>query len=134
MIEGVSDTFAVQWLIVAAALGLFTYKAYPPVKKKFEEWRAKRNKEENAETTLQTCEAEIKVINEKLGRDYARLNKIDEAMAQQAKNDADSLEERELIISSLLGIVKGLRELGANGPTKEVQHNIEDYLVRRAHR
>lgn len=134
MIEGVTDTFAVQWLIVAAAVCLFVYKTYPQVKKKFEEWRAKVNKEEHAETAIQACQNSIDEINEKLGHDYARLSKIDEAMKQQAKNDADSLEERELIISSLLGIVKGLQELGANGPTKEVQHNIEDYLVRRAHR
>ena len=44
------------------------------------------------------------------------------------------MEERELIIRSLLGVVQGLQEVGANGPTKKTEKEIQDYLVRKAHK
>lgn len=128
-------------IIVIVALFLLLVKVSPTVKKWFEALRTKVNKQEEIMSTLQKNSEDIKQIreelsevNKKIGRDYDRINELQRmTKAQQAYID-DSMEERELIIRSLLGVIQGLQELGANGPTKKTESDIKDYLVRKSHR
>ncbi len=53
---------------------------------------------------------------------------------RQQKYVEDSLEERELILKSLLGVVQGLQEIGANGPTKRAESDIQDFLLKKSHK
>ena len=46
---------------------------------------------------------------------------------------ADSLEEREILMQAMLGVLGGLQEIGANGPTKKAEEQIRNYLNRKAH-
>lgn len=73
-----------------------------------------------------TLEGDIADIKKKVGKDFYDIQDI----KQQTK---DSLEERAILMRSTLAILKGLQEIGANGPTKEAQKEIEDYLTRKAH-
>lgn len=73
-----------------------------------------------------TLESDIADIKKKVGKDFYDIQDI----KQQTK---DSLEEREILMRSTLAILKGLQEIGANGPTKDAQKEIEEYLTRKAH-
>ena len=46
----------------------------------------------------------------------------------------ESLEEREVIMQALLGVLGGLQEIGANGPTKDAKAKVEKYINKQAHR
>ena len=45
----------------------------------------------------------------------------------------DSLEERQILMQALLGVLGGLQEIGADGPTKKAEETIRSYLNRKAH-
>jgi hypothetical protein len=47
---------------------------------------------------------------------------------------AESLEEREILMQAMIGVLGGLQELGANGPTKTAKATIQDYINRQAHK
>ena len=38
------------------------------------------------------------------------------------------------MMRAMLSVLKGLQELGTNGPTKESQKELEDWLNKKAHR
>ena len=44
------------------------------------------------------------------------------------------LEEREILMQAMLGVLGGLQELGANGPTQEATDAIHKYINKQAHR
>ena len=46
----------------------------------------------------------------------------------------ESLEEREILMQAMLGVLGGLQELGANGPTKAAKATIQDYINKQAHK
>ena len=46
----------------------------------------------------------------------------------------ESLEEREILMQAMLGVLGGLQELGANGPTEEAKETIQTYINKQAHK
>lgn len=51
----------------------------------------------------------------------------------QADTD-NSMEERALLLSSLLACLKGLQEKGCNGPVTEAIKKLETYLLQQSHK
>lgn len=143
--EKLSGYVPVQYIIwtlaVVVVLVVVIYKCYPTVKGWFEAARKSANKRDDIDETLEKhnkkleeLRGEIQKINKKLSNDHTDINKIEEITIKQQKYIEESMEERELIIRSLLGVVQGLQEVGANGPTKKVEKEIQDYLVKKAHK
>lgn len=133
--------YIIWTLVVVAVLVAVIYKCYPTVKGWFESARKAANKRDDIDETLENhkkeldeLKQEIQKINKKLSNDHTDINKIEEITIKQQKYIEESMEERELIIHSLLGVVQGLQEVGANGPTKKAEKEIQDYLVRKAHK
>ena len=127
-------------IVVLIALAVVIYKCYPTVKKWFEAARKAENKREDIDELLdkhnkelEELKQEIQKINKKLSNDQSEISKIEDITVKQQQYIEDSMEERELIIRSLLGVVQGLQEVGANGPTKKAEKEIQDYLVKKAH-
>lgn len=137
MIEQLEDMadpqFATQWVIMGVLALLLIWKCLPDVKAALEHWRSRANRKESLEATVKRHDKEIADINDKLGRDYEALNRIDKAMRAQKKSMDESLEEREILMKGLLACLKGLQELGTNGVTKEAQGEIEAYINKQAH-
>ena len=75
----------------------------------------------------------MRQIKEKLDRDYNRLNDMERWKMSMQRIAADSLEERQILMQALLGVLGGLQEIGANGPTKDAEKTIRSYLNRKAH-
>ena len=128
-----TEGFITQWVIVAILAVLLIYKSWPDIKKALNSWRTHENDREGISTSIKRHEGEIEKINEKLERDYVAINEMRKTLNFQRKVTEESLEEREIIMRSLLGVLKGLQEIGANGPTKDAQAEIEAYINKQAH-
>lgn len=128
-----TEDFIVQWVVVAVLAILLIYKSWPDIKKALNSWRKHENDREGLSTSIKRHDEEIEKINEKLDRDYIAINEMRKTLALQKRVAEESLEEREIIMRSLLGVLKGLQEIGANGPTKEAQAEIEAYINKQAH-
>lgn len=130
----VSVEFVVGVILVLIALFVIGYKVVPVLMKGFEHLRTQTNKyEELVNATLKNTK-DIELIKQKIGRDYARINQIEQLLVRQQAYIEDSLEESELILKSLLGVIQGLQEMGANGPTKTAASEIQAYLLEKSHR
>lgn len=125
--------FATQWVIMGTLVLLLIWKCWPDAKAALNHWRNRENQKESLEATVKRHDKEITEINDKLGRDYEALNRIEKTMRAQKKSMEESLEEREILMKGLLACLKGLQELGTNGVTKEAQGEIEAYINKQAH-
>jgi len=126
------------WLVIRVLIGYFVYKEWPEFKERMTSGTQKefRSEQSDKQVNEKLCEIEqsLTSINEKMQRDYDRLNRLELELKRYQQSDQDSLEEREIIMRSLLGIIEGLQEMGANGPTKAAQAEITEYLNRKSHR
>lgn len=120
-------------LLVIAALAIILSRVIPMVARWFNALRANVNNLEDMAKSIKKHDEGLRELNDKVRRDYDRLNALYIESSKHRQYIDDSLRERELIIRSLLGITKGLQELGANGPTKAVEKDIEDYLLNKTH-
>ncbi len=120
-------------VLVLVGIGIACVKYVPILLSWFNTARIKANEFENISKAIEKNTAEIELINQKIGRDYARINHIMQIVEKQQRHIEDSLEERELILRSLLGLAQGLQEIGANGPTKSVESEIQSYLLKKSH-
>lgn len=125
------------WVIIAVIVGWLVYKEWPEFKRRVSGSAVDAVKDAAADKSvcdrLTAIELDIKEIKQKLEHDYVRLNEIESWRRTMTKVAADSLEEREIIMQALLGVLGGLQEIGANGHTKEAAMKIRDYLNRKAH-
>ncbi len=136
--EFVTANQIVSWLVMCFLVAYFIYKEYPAFMKRVRASSKKEIQDEvtdkSVEARLESIEIDVKEIKEKLNRDYYRMNEIEKRQQQSERMTADSLEEREIIMRALLGALGGLQELGANGPTKKAEKEINDYLNEQAHK
>lgn len=135
--ELVSGADVAAWLVIALLVGYFIYKEWPELKKRISGNVLSAEKaaatDKSLSDRLDRLESVVNEINAKLSRDYGRLNDIESWRDSMQRIAADSLEERELLMRAMLGVLGGLQEIGANGPTKEAESKIRDYLNRKAH-
>ena len=137
LLDWVTSGQVAVWLAIAFFVAYFVYKEWPTFKERISSGALKDQKASNVGKTVEerlgNIENRLTTIEEKLGRDYTRLGDIEREHGKTRKMAQDSLEEREIIMKTLLGVLGGLQELGANGPTKEAEAEIRNYLNRKAH-
>ena len=126
------------WLICAFLFGYFVYKEWPELKKRITEGTKQKAEAEATDKSLDArltaIEADVKQIKDKLDRDYGRLNDMEKWKKSMEQIVTESLEEREILMQAMLGVLGGLQELGANGPTQEAVTTIHSYINKQAHR
>lgn len=135
--ELVTADQVLTWIVVAFIVGYFIYKEWPEFKRRISGKAIEAQKEMAEDKSvidrLSTIEADVKQIKEKLERDYSRLNDMERWKGGVQRVVADSLEEREILMQAMLGVLGGLQEIGANGPTKKAEEQIRNYLNKKAH-
>ena len=126
------------WLIIAFLVGYFFYKEWPEFKRRITgsalEKASATATDKSLDARLTAIESDVKQIKEKLDRDYGRLNDMERWKKTIEQVVAESLEEREILMQAMLGVLGGLQELGANGPTQEATDTIHKYINKQAHR
>lgn len=134
----VSGESVAQWILIAALVIYFIYKEWPEFMNRIRGKVSKDIRMEETDRTLEQrldgIESDVKAINQKLDRDYQRINVLESEMRRAKESQANTSEELEIIMEALMGALGGLQELGANGPTKEAKTKIQDYLNKKAHR
>lgn len=135
--EIVTGEQMIKWLISCFLVAYFLYKEWPEFKRRVSAGPRKEQAQAAAGKSvadrLSHVENRIVDIDDKLARDYSRLNALEKEYAYSRRLLDESLEEREIIMRALLGALGGLQELGANGQTKEAVTEINSYLNRKAH-
>ena len=108
----------VQWLIIFVLVVYFVYKEWPGFWSRIKD-QAKREDAPDAITArLDRIETDIQEIKEKLGRDYDRINVVEERQQEDKRVVREIKSEQGIIMRALLGALSGLQELGANGSTE----------------
>ena len=125
------------WIVIAFLVGYFIYKEWPEFKRRVSGTAVNAVKEAAEDKSvlarLSAIETDVKDIKAKLERDYNRLNDMERWRKSMQRIAEDSLEERQILMQALLGVLGGLQEIGANGPTKKAEETIRNYLNRKAH-
>jgi hypothetical protein len=125
-------------MVIAALFIYFIYKEWPEFKRRISGGAVAAEKEaaedKSVSDRLSAIESDIKQIKENLDRDYHRLNEMERWRGGIQKMGEESLEEREILMQAMIGVLGGLQELGANGPTKSAKAGIQDYINKQAHK
>lgn len=121
----------IAWIIIAFFVVYFLYKEFPTFKKRIID---PEMSSKSVNDRLTAIEGDVKQIKEKLDRDYGRLNDMERWKKTIEQVAADSLEEREILMQAMLGVLGGLQELGANGRTTQASEQIQDYINKQAHK
>lgn len=122
------------WLIIAFLVGYFIYKEYPEFKKRITKSALTEQKAEVSEKTilerLDAIETKLKEMDEKLSRDYERINTMEREQKNVRKAQNKSLEERGIIMRALLALMEGSEE---SEKIRESENEINSYLIKQAH-
>lgn len=122
------------WIIIAFLVGYFIYKEYPEFKKRITKGALDEQKQEVSEKTilerLDAIENKLKVMDEKLTRDYERINTVEREQKNVRKAQNKSLEERGIIMRALLALMEGSEE---SEKIRESENEINSYLIKQAH-
>ena len=125
------------WLLIAFLVCYFVHKEWPEFKKRVSHGAVKEQRDEQTDRTvdqrLDAIESDVKEIKDKLNRDYYRINRVEQQIDKTKSTQANEMEELEIIMRALLGVLRGLQEQGTNGPTKEAEAEIQAYLNKKAH-
>ena len=132
--QNVTAEQMITWLIIAFLVSYFVYKEWPEFKRRVSGTAVKEISEKSVCDRLTAIEADIRQIKDKLALDYARLNDMDKWKKSMERVVTESLEEREILMQAMLGVLGGLQELGANGPTEEAKETIQTYINKQAHK
>lgn len=130
----ISSGQALAWLAMAFLFGFFVYKEWPEFKRRVSGSAVKEVSDKSVSERLTVIEKDISEIKAKLDIDYTRLNDMDRWKKGMEQIVTESLEEREILMQAMLGVLGGLQELGANGPTKAAKETIQDYINKQAHK
>lgn len=122
------------WLIIAFLVVYFIYKEWPEFHKRITKSAIKEKEEEYSEKTvserLDAIERKLEEMNDKLTRDYDRINVMEKQQKKIDKMQKNSLEERGIIMRALLALMEGSTE---NEKIRESENEIQNYLVRQSH-
>lgn len=132
--QAVGSDQMILWLVMAFLFGYFIYKEWPEFKRRVSGAAVKEVENKSVTDRLSAIEADISQIKKKLDLDYDRLNDMERWKKSMEQIVTESLEEREILMQAMLGVLGGLQELGANGPTKAAKATIQDYINKQAHK
>lgn len=124
---------AIYTLIVLLGVTTICINATPKIWNWFMLAKDKTNDYENMSKTVKNTICDMNTLNEKVEVDHSKLDHIYKIVETQQRYTEESLMERELILRSLLEVIHGLQEIGANGPTKKAEAEIQAYLLKKSH-
>lgn len=131
-----ADQF-VMWLLIALIVGYFIYKEWPGFWARVSSKAVKEHQGEqidrNLEERMDAIEQKLDSIESKLERDYDRINILELEFKRSKNALMASRKESEIMMRAMLNVLKGLQELGSNGPTKDSQEEIQNWLNERSH-
>ena len=129
----VQSNVYVGTVVVVVSLILLAIKVIPLIVNVFQKARTTVNDYEQLHKDMEGVKCSIECIEKRISENGIITSKVQEVLDNQQKFVEDSLEEREIILKSLLGVIQGLQEMGANGPTKKAEKDIQIFLIEKSH-
>lgn len=120
----------IVWILIMVLVMIAFHKVWPVIQSKV----LKDERIEGLPIQIKKINARVDKVEEKLDRDYESINEIKKELRRQGKENVDSMEERQLLMSSMLAVLDGLEQLGTNGMTKDARRDLQDYINRKAHK
>lgn len=124
----------VEWILIAVLVGYFIYKELPEFRSRMSNKAVKEKEDEYSEKTiierLDAIEKKLKEMDDKLVRDYDRINTMEKEQKEFKKMQKNSLKERELIMKALLAMMKGMPD---NEDVLASEKEIDAYLLEQSH-
>lgn len=128
----------IAWLVIFFLFAYFVYKEWPEFKRRVSKSEVdstvKARTEKTVEERLESIETRLAGIEDKLARDYERMNGLDHDVKRNKSELDEFISENAIMMRAMLSVLKGLQELGSNGPTRDSQKELEDWLNTKAHR
>ena len=122
------------WIVaIIAALVLIIIKSAPTISKWFNSAHSNVNHVETIDNTLKEHTNQLAQLSSSVKFQGERLDQVERGLRHANKTINSNVEESELIIHALLSIIQGIRELGANGSTKQAEDDIQSYLLSKSH-
>ena len=138
LLELVTGDQLLTWLVIAFLVGYCVYKEWPEFKRRITSGAVKEQEHSISNRTidqrLDKIEKDIGDVKAKLERDYDRINTLELEQRRSKGMLSDQRKESEIMMRAMLGVLKGLQELGTNGPTHDSQIEIEDWLNGQSHK
>ena len=134
LLSKVNEDMYIGTTIVIISLVVLVIKIVPKIVRAFQSVRKELNKYENLHKDLCETKDLLEKLDEELGTTKTQTKRLQRITNNQQAHITEAFEERELILKSLLGVVQGLQEIGANGPTKIAEKEIQNFLLRKAHK
>lgn len=132
--ELVTGEQVIIWLIIAFLVAYFIYKEWPEFHKRITKSALKEQTEEQEEKTvlqrLDAIEKKLEEMNDKLTRDYDRINVMEKEQKALRKMQRNSLKERGIIMRALLALMEGAED---NDLIASSEKEINEYLIEQSH-
>ena len=130
----VSGEQIAAWLVIAFLVCYFVYKELPEFRSRMSKRAVKEKEEEYSDKTiierLEAIEKKLKELDDKLVRDYDRINVVEKEQREFKRMQKNSLRERELIMKALLAMMKGMPD---NEDVLRSEKEIDAYLLEQSH-
>lgn len=120
----VLEWILLHWETLALVLGLFV--TIFKLSSKINKFTTTVNK------TNETLNKEFPEMKSILESHEETLEDLEKSIGELKDHDKDERERNYLITKGVLASLRGLQEIGANGPTHEASSEIEDYLNKKA--
>lgn len=128
------------YILCTIILCVILFKIYlavaPIIKSKIDKKVSTEIHDETLESQVKSLTSDNAEIHKKLDNDYARLNNLDRLVDAQTKETQESLQERKIIISSLLALIEAMQKIAPEvAPALEQQKNeIISYMTDKSHK
>ncbi len=145
LFQGMVDSkMFIETIAILLLVGYFIYKEWPEFKKRVSKDAVEEadHTAEKSEIAKDICEIKndvaglkksVNEIQERQGRDFNRMIRLEKETERQSKAIADSLEERKMLMRGLIASLDGLEQLGCNHTVTDTKREINQYLNDIAH-
>lgn len=131
---GVPNDYTFYTLVILGGILLLLWNIVPKVYSIFESLRKSINSYESLYKKSDFHETDLISLKKTADENSSRIVQLQKMSAKQQRYIEDSLEEREMILRSLLGILRGLQEVGVKGSTDSTENELNEYLVKKSHK
>ena len=138
LLEGVDPAIMGEIVIVLMLFFYALYKEWPEFRKRVTSGVLKAHQMEETDATLagrlDKIELDLGEVNQKLDRDYRRLNEFERWQRRTQAIREESAEEMALMMEGMLGCLDGMVQLGADGDTEKIRAKLNSFMIKASHK
>lgn len=135
--EAVTPDQVIAWVIIAFLVVYFIYKEWPGFKQRVRDIDSPEEKVDQLEACVEEMRKEFRdyrtLSDQKFQRDFDQIHMLTIDVKRHKEQQFGMRNELRLLVDTQLSVLQALQQLGANGPTKEAEKKIQNYINEQAH-